>query len=419
METPFPSLSKEINPQELFRLPWTMSDNAMSWLEPTRYCNISCDACFHFSDANSVKSLAEIREEIKTILKLRKCDSMIIAGGEPLTHPEIVEVARMIGSYKVKPVILTNGIALNEGLVKDLKKAGVFGFSFHVDAHQTRPGWTGKGERELNELRQEFAEMIHREGGLMCAFILTVFPDTIQDMPCVLEWAVGNVDKVNAITFSLLRMINPDDPWDYYADTKKININDTPFVSKVYHENLMTDEMYKEIKKIIPEFRFNSYLGGTALSTSLKWALGNVISSKRKTYGSTGPKTMELVQNIHHFFTGRYLGYTKPRLYRQARSMLLFSLFDPEIRRTLGRYLASLLRNPLRILEKLHLQSISVVQPVDILPNGENDNCDGCPNKTYWGGRLVSACRFEEYLKYGRPLSAVKKGAPSSVPAIP
>ena len=52
----------------------------------------------------------------------------------------------------------------------------------------------------------------------------------------------------------------------------------------------------------------------------------------------------------------------------------------------------------------LYLQAITVVQPVDILPTGENDNCDGCPNKTLWKGRLVSACRLEEYLIYGSPI---------------
>jgi pyruvate-formate lyase-activating enzyme len=412
MEAAYPSLPKEVNPLELFRLPWTMSDNGITWLEPTRSCNISCDACFHFNDPSSEKSLAQIEEEIRTLLRLRKTDCMLIAGGEPLSHPQIVEITKMIRSYKTKPVILTNGLALDAQLLKALKNAGAFGFSFHVDSHQDRPGWTGKSEGELNELRQHFADMLHHEGGLLCAFILTVFPDTIQDMPDVMRWAVREIRKVNLITFSLLRMINPDDPWDYYAGTQKIDVRETPFVSDIRHRNLMTEEMYGQIRKAVPSFRFNSYLGGTVLPTSLKWTLGNLIASSHAVYGSSGPKSMELVQNAHHFFTGKYLAYTKPRLYRAARSMLFFSLFDREIRLAAKRYLASVVRNPANIFRRLYLQSISVVQPVDILPTGESDNCDGCPNKTYWEGRLVSACRAEEYLKYGRPISAIKKSEP-------
>ncbi len=412
METAYPSLPRVINPLKLFRLPWTMSDNGITWLEPTRSCNISCDACFHFNDPSSEKALAQIEEEVRTLLRLRRTDCMLIAGGEPLAHPQIVEITKMIKAHKTKPVILTNGVALDERLLKELKKAGAYGFSFHVDSHQTRPGWSGKSEGELNELRQQFADMIHQEGGLLCAFILTVFPDTIEEMPEVMEWAVREIKKVNLITFSLLRTISQDDPWDYYAGTQKIDIRETPFVSEIRYRNMMTEEIYGQIRKAVPEFRFNSYLGGTVLPTSLKWTLGNLIASTRKVYGSSGPKSMELVQNAHHLFTGRYLAYTKPRLYRTARSMLLFSLFDREIRRTAKRYLASVVRNPLNIFRRLYLQSISVVQPVDILPTGESDNCDGCPNKTYWEGRLVSACRAEEYFKYGRPISAIEKPKP-------
>jgi pyruvate-formate lyase-activating enzyme len=407
METAYPSLPKEINPLELFRLPWTMADNGITWLEPTRYCNISCDACFHFNDPGSEKSLDQIEEEVRTLLRLRRTDCILIAGGEPLSHPRIAEITRMVRSYKTKPVILTNGVALDERLVKELKEAGAYGFSFHVDAHQNRPGWTGKSEKELNNLRQQLADMVHREGGLLCAFILTVFPDTIGEMPDVMEWAVRQIKKVNLITFSLLRAISRNDPWDYYAGTQKIDVSETPFVSEIRYRNMMTEEIYRRILEVVPEFRFNSYLGGTVLPNSLKWTLGNIIASARKVYGCSGPKSMELAQNAHHFFTGKYLAYTKPRLYRTGRSMLLFSLFDREIRQAAKRYLISVLRNPLRMFEKLYLQSISVVQPVDILPNGESDSCDGCPNKTYWEGRLVSACRVEEYLKFGRPLHII------------
>ena len=49
------------------------------------------------------------------------------------------------------------------------------------------------------------------------------------------------------------------------------------------------------------------------------------------------------------------------------------------------------------------------MQPHDILSNGEQDECDGCPNKTFWNGRLVSECRKEDYTNYGRPLMTVPK----------
>ena len=66
------------------------------------------------------------------------------------------------------------------------------------------------------------------------------------------------------------------------------------------------------------------------------------------------------------------------------------------------------MRNPLSIFEKLSIQNIIVMQPHDYLQNGEQDECDGCPNKTYWNGRLVSECRKEDYMLYGRPIITVR-----------
>ena len=90
-----------------------------------------------------------------------------------------------------------------------------------------------------------------------------------------------------------------------------------------------------------------------------------------------------------------------------GKSLLLFSLFDKEIRKTMKRYLSGVLKNPSILFRNLCVQTISIVQPMDILGNGERNDCDGCPNKTIWNGKLVSACRLEEYLEYSAPISMV------------
>jgi hypothetical protein len=78
----------------------------------------------------------------------------------------------------------------------------------------------------------------------------------------------------------------------------------------------------------------------------------------------------------------------------------------------LSAYASMIIKNPFRIFHRLYLQSIVVEQPVDILPTGEIDLCDGCPNKTLWKDRLVSACVLEEYLQHGGPVYAVSKSSP-------
>jgi len=118
---------------------------------------------------------------------------------------------------------------------------------------------------------------------------------------------------------------------------------------------------------------------------------------------------MEVMQNAHHLLKGKYLAFARPSLNRKAKLMFLFGLFDPEIRKSFKKYLLTVMKNPLALTKRLYVQSIVVEQPFDILPNGEQDHCDGCPNKTLWKDRLVSACILEEYLKYGAPAVAVLK----------
>ncbi|HYX20112.1 MAG TPA: radical SAM protein, partial [Thermoanaerobaculia bacterium] len=114
-----------------------------------------------------------------------------------------------------------------------------------------------------------------------------------------------------------------------------------------------------------------------------------------------GPKFMELVQAGHHVGTGRYLAYAAPKLTAMGRTALLLSPFDGGVRAAAGRYAGALLSNPLRLFERLHLQSIMIIQPVDFLENGAQNMCDGCPDMTLYDGKLVWSCRMEELKQFG------------------
>jgi len=392
-------------------MPWTMTDNSLTWLEPTRKCNISCDACFSANDPQSEKPLRQIEAEIEAMSRLRRSDGMLIAGGEPLTHPRLIDIVKIVRNRGLKPVLLTNGHGLEPTLIRDLKKEGLFGFTFHVDSHQSRPGWTGKDERELNELRQHLADMVHEAGGLVCGFNMTVFPDTLHAVPDLVLWALRNVDRVQSYTVTALRMAEKDAPFDYYVGSRKIDIRQLVYYSPIPYEKLTSADLYSKIRQVIPDFKLCAYLGGTALSQSVKWAVGCRIASVRMSFGNLGRESMELLQVAHHLFTGRYLAFGKPGLNRRARLIFLLGFFDREVRRAFRNYLLAVLKDPLLLFSRLYVQSIVVEQPCDLLPTGELDICDGCPNKTFWRGRLVSACLLEEYLKYGAAIRPVPTGA--------
>jgi len=397
------------DPSKLFRLPWTASDNAMTWLEPTRRCNITCDACFVENDRNSDKTLEQIRHELEVMLRLRKCDAMLIAGGEPLVHPQIVEIVRLVRDFRVKPVVVTNGVRLDRTLLRELKRAGAHGFTLHVDSHQARPGWLGKSEAELNELRRQFADMIYDERGLTCAFNTTIFPDTLDCVPEIVDWAVRVPDRVQVLTLICVRMANPSDPYDYYVGGTPVDFITTPYVTEREYGDVTTVDIYRRIKQVLPDFEFCAYLGGTVDPQALKWVVGCHVGTRERSLGMMGARSMELLQNGYHAFRRRYLAFSPPRATSSGRSALLLGLIDGRMRRAARGFVAAAFANPTVLLRKLYLQTISVVQPVDILPTGECDRCDGCPNKTFWEDRLVPACRAEEYRKFGAPVRVVPR----------
>lgn len=402
-----------IDTGRLLRMPWTASDNAFSWLEITRRCDLNCGYCYQTNDRSSDKSIHQIGKELITILRLRKTDTILITGGEPLIHPELEFIVKMVKSHNVKPVLLTNGNVLNEEKIKALKDSGLYGFVIHVDRGQSRPGWAGKTEKELNKLRQIYADMIHREGGLICGFNTTILPETLSEVPDIVKWTVKNIDKVCTNTLIPVRVINEDDPWDLYVNGRKIEYHDTAFSSNAYNnpdrKELTALDIYRQIKKVLPDFKGNAFLGGTEVSDAPKWLFGNVIGTSDKVHGYMGSKTMELLQNGYHLLRGRYLSFLKPGMYGMGKMMFFMGILDREVRKSILSFIVECIKNPLNIFRKVFVQSLLIMQPQDVLPDGRQDLCDGCPNKTYHDGRLVSACRKEEYVRFGGMVELRKK----------
>lgn len=402
----------ELSPVELFRLPWNLADNAISWLEPTSKCNLSCDGCYRENRQNSHKSLAEIENELDVFGKLRKTDSVSITGGEPLSHPKILEIVRMIKKRGWKPVINTNGALLDKELLIKLKNAGVFGFTFHIDSFQNRPGWKGKNEVELNELRLFYASMLKEVGELSCAFNATVYPENIHFVPQLVKWAQEHIDKVHIMVFIIYRMAIFGRNFDFYIGDKKLDTKSIHYITENISRrtDITSVEVANEIRKEYPDFTPNSYLNGTHKSDSYKWLLAGRMGNKHQIFGYTGPKFMELVQNIKHFLTGTYLAYAQAKVSRMGRIYFPLAIIDKGLKGVVKKYFRSFLENPKAFFNRVHYQSILIIQPIDFLENGDLNMCDGCPDMTVWNNELVWSCRLEEQLKYGQNVRVVKKG---------
>ena len=395
-----------LNHLDYYRLPWNLTDNSISWLEPTSKCNLYCEGCYRKNEKDGHKTFEEIKKDLDVFTSLRRSDGISIAGGDPLTHPDILDIVAEIKKRNLKPIINTNGLALTKDLLKKLKKAGVFGFTFHIDSKQNRPGWKRKNEIELNELRYHYAKMLADEGNISCAFNSTVYDDTKHFIPALLDWAHKNIDLVQVMVFILYRAVNNKD-FDYYIGPKKIDMNQL-----VYNEDLESraDLKAPEIVEIIrskyPDFDPCAYLNGSEKPDSFKWLLTGRLGTKQKIYGYLGAKSIEAIQMFNHLLYGKYLAYASPKDTRKGKSILLLSAFDKKLRRAFKRFY----KNPFNVFRKLYYQSVMIIQPVDFLQDGRQNMCDGCPDITVWNGQLVWSCRMEEQLNFGMNVKTYPKG---------
>ena len=99
----------------------------------TEQCNLDCHYCNEFNNSIPHPPLADLKKWMDHIRKLGVM-RLGLQGGEPLKHPDIVEVVRYANSLGFCKVSMsTNGFLLNRQLLADLEGAGLDGLQISVD----------------------------------------------------------------------------------------------------------------------------------------------------------------------------------------------------------------------------------------------------------------------------------------------
>ncbi len=400
-----------VNHLQYYRLPWNFADNGISWLEPTTDCNLRCEGCYRDPTGPGHKTLEQLRGDLEVFQRLRKSDCMSIAGGDPLVYPQIVELVKMVKEMGWKPIINTNGLALDKPLLVELKKAGVFGFTFHVDSSQKRPKMKEATEAELNALRLHYAKMLADVGGISCSFNATVSEKTVHEIPGMVRWAQKHADIVHTMVFILFRAPSLTGDFDFFANGKKIEMKETYKESEWGGESyLMAPDIVETIRKADPSYEPAAYLNGTANPSSLKWLLATRAVFDGKVMGYVTPRFMELVQVFNHLFRGTYLSYAAPRSTAKGKlASFCMGLVDKRMMRIFLNILKRSVSNPLSITQPAYLQSFMIIQPVNFEEDGRQDMCDSCPDITVHEGKLVWSCRMEELNDFGAFVQTVPR----------
>ncbi|MDZ7671927.1 MAG: radical SAM protein [Halanaerobiales bacterium] len=98
------------------------------YIEPTTDCNLNCKTCVRHSWDEKIGRM-DLQDYIKIIDDLKEFDNLDRISfwgiGEPLYHPDIVEMIKRAKQLNVNTQIITNGLLLDESMSRNLLKAGL------------------------------------------------------------------------------------------------------------------------------------------------------------------------------------------------------------------------------------------------------------------------------------------------------
>ena len=146
----------------------------------TDRCNLDCGYCTEYDNTRPHPKLEDLK---KWIRKIRDLGTMRIAlvGGEPLVHPDIVEIVRYCRELGFATSLTTNGFLLTRERLRDLEEAGLQVMQISVD-RMTPSAITKKSFKTVLPKLEYFKDSkisLHITG-VICA-------DTLAESEAVLE----------------------------------------------------------------------------------------------------------------------------------------------------------------------------------------------------------------------------------------
>ena len=198
---------KELDLSSLYEIPWTTFNNANGWIEPTTHCQLKCPGCYRgLTQEGHIprhEEMADLKSQVDFLVEKRNVQAISIAGGEPLLYPYLDELVAYIHHTGVFPIILTNGVLLDEDRLCRLKKSGAGRVVIHVDRFQQRPG--GQDEMTVNNLRAEYCDLFRSAKGVQMGFIMPISTDSCKDLNILAPFMIDNADIIDTIIFTIYR----------------------------------------------------------------------------------------------------------------------------------------------------------------------------------------------------------------------
>jgi len=150
----------------------------------TRRCNLSCGYCTEYDSTSEPVPTAEIKKWIDRLHHLNVVNTSIL-GGEPLMHPDLVEIVAY-SNRKNQVSITTNGFLIERELILGLNEAGLCNMEVSIDnLYADRTGYIQKTFKTLKpklELLKEHATFDVHVNLVLCESTKNTLGKLVQEI---------------------------------------------------------------------------------------------------------------------------------------------------------------------------------------------------------------------------------------------
>jgi radical SAM protein with 4Fe4S-binding SPASM domain len=163
----------------------------LSLVELTLRCNLRCLHCGSTSGRSRRDELdaGELVGVMRDLARLGAQD-VVLLGGEPLLHRSFGDLASLCTDLGMTPLLITNGLLLDEAALDTCRRAGVGRIGISVDAalpavHDRIRGLDGAHRKAVEAIRRS------RDHGFTTTVITTVSRLNLHELPAMRDWLLG------------------------------------------------------------------------------------------------------------------------------------------------------------------------------------------------------------------------------------
>ncbi len=361
-------------------LPYAGHDVPHVLLDILRGCNARCRACYNTEEPR-VKPLAEVMAEFAFARSQRNLDCVTLLGGEPLLHPELLDIVRALRTHGVRVALFTNALGLDLARARDLKAAGVELVVMHIEEDQGRSDLVGTGPGPVRRLREEKLALLS-EAGLEGGISLTAMPGRDNEVREAMEEALASPHlSFLLVTLCLDAGVLPPLSGDITTGLRAQG----PFAPP--------EDRRPRIQAVLDIL--NGRMGQpfavhASIDGDLRW-FSHLVATAHPKDGPARVRPLRptglerLLVPVMRRLRGRHFFYQPQRRRLQFLHLLLNGLAGGGLFANLG-LLIQALRGPLRV--KRFLLQV----PADLDAEGRLVFCRDCPDAVVRHGRLVPVC---------------------------